>query len=230
MTDYNAVNVANGAAAATTDTTSKATKSLKGLADNYETFLKLLTTQLKNQDPMNPMESDKFTAQLAQFTGVEQQIATNKNMEKLLSMLSTNSLSDAVSYIDKVITASVDTNNLSNGECKFTYQLPSTASSVTVTIKDANGLTVYQGPGATDMGLNQFTWDGKNAYGQSVSDGAYTIVVAAKDGAGKDMSNVTTGIIGTVSGVEQTSDGSSVVIGSVTVPISKVTSVNKPTT
>lgn len=228
MTDYNAVNTANGAATVTTDTTSKATKSLKGLADNYETFLKLLTTQLKNQDPMNPMESDKFTSQLAQFTGVEQQIATNKNMEKLLAMLSTSSLSDSVNYIDKTITASVDTNYLSNGAAKFTYQLPSSASSVNLTIKDSSGITVYQGPGSTDTGLNQYTWDGKNGYGQSLPDGSYTIVVEAKDGAGKDMANVTTGIVGTVTGIEQTSDGTSLVIGSVTVPITKVTSVNKP--
>src|SRR6267142_4445505 len=96
------VNSATAAAAAPTP--SGAVSAQKSLSTNFNTFLTLLTTQLKNQDPLAPMDSNQFTQQLVQFSQVEQQINANKNLESLISLTKNQASVNAVSYLGKTLT------------------------------------------------------------------------------------------------------------------------------
>src|ERR1700686_3335504 len=92
----------------TTSTTSTAQAAgvvgSQQLAGNFDTFLKLLTTQLQNQDPLSPMDSNQFTQELVQFSQVEQQINTNTSLASLIALTKTQSSANAVSYLGKTIT------------------------------------------------------------------------------------------------------------------------------
>jgi hypothetical protein len=101
-------------------TQNAATKQLSG---NFNTFLTLLTTQLKNQDPMSPMDSSQFTQQLVQFSQVEQSINTNDNLKTLISLTQGRSASDAVSYLGKTATITTGDAPLSNGNADWSYAL-----------------------------------------------------------------------------------------------------------
>src|SRR3954467_4612108 len=92
------------------------------LATSYDTFLKLLTTQLKNQDPTSPLDSNQFTQQLVQMTGVEQQLASNDLLKQLVSNTGTG-VSTAVSLIGKDVRAVSNDANLSGGKAQWVYKL-----------------------------------------------------------------------------------------------------------
>src|SRR5712675_2430466 len=98
------MDVNSAAAAAAAATPSGAVTAQKSLSTNFNTFLTLLTTQLKNQDPLAPMDSNQFTQQLVQFSQVEQQINANKNLESLISLTKARGAIDAVSYLGKKLT------------------------------------------------------------------------------------------------------------------------------
>lgn len=177
--------------------TSKAAASGKSLAQNFDTFLTMLTTQLKHQDPLSPMDSTQFTNQLVQFAGVEQQINANSNLEKLISATSLNTRSQSVNYIGHVIEA--DTNQvplqgatdtegdaikLNGGTATFKYSLDTAAASAQIKVTDANGNLVRTLVGGVNAGGHEVTWDGKNSAGETVPDGNYKIEVVAKNSAG----------------------------------------------
>src|SRR5690242_5441077 len=102
-------------------TASGAASAQKQLSSNFDTFLTLLTTQLKNQDPLAPMDSNQFTQQLVQFSQVEQQINSNKNLESLIALTKGRSAADAVSYLGKVVTLTDGSAALMNGQAKWAY-------------------------------------------------------------------------------------------------------------
>lgn len=164
------------------------------LAENFDTFLTMLTVQLKNQDPLSPMDSTEFTNQLVQFSAVEQQIASNKNLENLISVTQTNTKAQAISYIGHVVEIAsstvplqggqeVETSTiaLSNGKSVFKYTLDDTASTATITIKNSNGQVVRTLTGETSKGSHEITWDGKNSDDEKLPDGNYTVAVAANN-------------------------------------------------
>src|SRR6516164_5269967 len=112
------------AAAATSATTDQVALGKTQLAQSFDTFLSLLTTQLKNQDPLSPMDSTQFTQQLVQMTGVEQQLATNDLLKQLVANSNT-SVSSAVGLIGKEVNADTADAQLANGKAVWTYTLPS---------------------------------------------------------------------------------------------------------
>jgi flagellar basal-body rod modification protein FlgD len=154
------------------------------LAANFDTFLKLLTAQLQNQDPLNPVDSSQFTQQLVQYSQVEQQIQTNSQLTALTDQIKSSSGASALSYIGQTGTFSSSQADLTNGAAKWNYSLPTPAAQVTLTVVNAAGQQVFQSSGSGDAGANTFSWDGKNAQGQVQPDGQYTLQVAAADGAG----------------------------------------------
>lgn len=182
----------------TTDT--KSTQARKSLADNFDTFLTLLTTQLKNQDPSNPLDSNQFTQQLVSFTGVEQAIDTNKNLEKLIAMTQSTQINDAVSYLGKIVQASGNVGSLDNGEAHFHYHLDDSATVTTIAIKNLAGKTLYTITGDTEAGDHEFVWDGVDLAGNQLKDGKYQISVNAVNGAGAAV-GVTTSVEDVVSSV-----------------------------
>src|SRR3569832_441863 len=103
--------------------------ALNQLTNNFSTFLTLLTTQLKNQDPTSPMDSNQFTQQLVQFSQVEQQINSNKNLESLIALTKSQNATNAVSYLGKTLKLTDGTAALINGQAQRTYTVPNTAAS-----------------------------------------------------------------------------------------------------
>ncbi|HEX2561059.1 flagellar hook assembly protein FlgD [Phenylobacterium sp.] len=172
------------------------------LAQNFETFLTLLTTQLKNQDPLSPLDSNQFTEQLTQMTGVEQQLLTNELLEKLVAG-NNSGVADAVSLIGKKVRAVSDDVAMKDGKASWIYNLDRTAANVKLEVLDDKGRVVFVGsPSKNGEGDHAFTWDGKNSAGVKQPDGVYTLRVTAIDSAKKLIDSVTF-IEGVVNSVEQ---------------------------
>ena len=121
----------------TTGTGTTSTTSMSKLAENFDQFLTLLTTQLKNQDPLSPMDSAQFTQQLVQFAGVEQQINANKNLETLISLQKSSQVMGALDLMGKKVEASSDKVPLMNKQATFAYELPKNAAQARLTVTRA---------------------------------------------------------------------------------------------
>src|ERR1700741_426974 len=147
------VTSATSAASAATSTASQAADASKSLSSNFDTFLTLLTTQLQNQDPLQPMDSNQFTQQLVQFSQVEQQINSNKNLESLIALSKARSATDAVSYLGKTLTLTDGTAALMDGHANWAYSLENSASSATLYVKNMHGDVVYSEPAETADGM-----------------------------------------------------------------------------
>jgi flagellar basal-body rod modification protein FlgD len=218
------------ALAATGLNTTKATASTvatKTLTQTYDQFITLLTAQLKNQNPLDPMKPEEFTQQLVQFASVEQSISTNKNLEKLLSVQTGTQMAMAVSYIGTTITSPGSTTNLlAGGTASYGYNLPLAAQTTQISIFNEAGQTVFSTNGEITKGDHTFVWDGTDGNGNALPAGKYTASISAKDGGGKDMSGITTTISGIVTGIESNAGVVQLMMGKVAVPIDKVTNVS----
>jgi flagellar basal-body rod modification protein FlgD len=208
-----------------TPDTSASSAATKSLTENYNTFLTLLTTQLKNQDPLNPMDSSQFTSQLVQFSSVEQQIQQNKNLETLIGAQTQMSANNAVNYIGRTVAAMSDQVSLSNGSATINYALPAGVVNNVITVSDANGKILRVFKGETAEGAHSITWDGKDANGNTMPDGAYKIAISAAD-ASQAAVAASIGISGTVTGVTLIGQQPMLAVGGVTVPLSNVLSVS----
>src|SRR6201996_1325219 len=109
------------------------------LSSNFSTFLTLLTTQLKNQDPTSPMDSNQFTQQLVQFSQVEQQIDTNTNLKSLIAQGTSQAASYATSYLGKNVSVTNGNASLAAGSANWSYTLGATAASSTLTVTNSAG-------------------------------------------------------------------------------------------
>lgn len=193
------------------------------LASNFETFLSLLTAQLKNQDPLSPVDSNEFTAQLTQMAGVEQQLLTNDLLTGLLAAQQGGSLTNAANYMGREATAVWSANKLVDGKATWSYELASDAASATLQVLDSTGKVVWTGdaPDKT-TGLHDFTWDGKTTGGGQFDDGGvYTLKVTAKDAAGETVDSQVL-IRGRVSAVEMYGDEPYLTVGNSILPMSTI--------
>lgn len=194
-----------------TNGTNSTNSSSQQLSADMNTFLTLLTTQLKYQDPMDPMDTAEFTNQLVQYSAVEQSIQTNEKLDTLLSMSIANLGAQAVSYIGKTAQVLGDVMPLEGGKAKATYTLDKDVLSATITVKDMNGNIVYTESVDKTAGTHEFTWDGKDKDGNQLEDGAYQISVSTTVGSGETNAQVTTTVFGRVTGVA--SDANNVYVG-----------------
>jgi flagellar basal-body rod modification protein FlgD len=193
------------------------------LASNFETFLSLLTSQLKNQDPLSPVDSNQFTAQLTQMAGVEQQLLTNELLKGMLAAQGGGGLTDAANFIGRDATAAWPATRCEDGEASWSYELASNAESVQLQVLDGAGQVVWQGdaPDRT-TGVHDFTWDGEATSGTDGQDGeVYTLKVVARDGAGGaiDAQVLTRGRI---TGVEMYGGEVFLTVGPSVLPLSSV--------
>jgi flagellar basal-body rod modification protein FlgD len=213
---------------------SKTTKSGSSISDasslgtNYSTFLNLLTAQVRNQDPLSPMDTTQWTNQLVQYSSVEQQLKGNQYLAQIAGNNSAGSMNAAVSYIGKTVTAATDTATLKDGAATWNYDLGAAAGSAKLSVLDSAGKVVWTGDAASAglaKGTNSFTWDGKNSAGKAAAAGDYTLTVEAKTASGaKIVSSVS--LSGAVSSAENI-DGTIVLkVGNTRVPMSAVTKVS----
>lgn len=179
------------------------------LSGNESTFLKILTSQLKNQDPTNATDPNQFTQELVMFTQAEQQINTNTSLSTLINLQkSSGGLATTLNYIGNYVEAPTTTQlPLQNGKAELGYTVPSGVSNVAITIQDANGKTVDTIQGSATAGLQYATWDGKNSSGTQLPDGAYTFKLVATDRGGNTVTVSDMRAIGLVTGVTSNSDG-----------------------
>ena len=180
MTVATTTNPAAALAPSTTATTARAK-----LSSNFDTFLTLLTAQLAHQDPLNPVDSAAFTQQLVQYSQVEQQIQTNDQLKTLLSQSSSASGAAAVAYIGKEAVLNSDSTRLTKGAATWAYDVTGASGPVTLSVRDASDKEVYKMTTSAASGGQVFGWDGKDASGRAMADGAYHLVVTAADSAGK---------------------------------------------
>src|SRR5256714_2584483 len=153
------------------------------LAGNFDTFLRILTTQLKNQNPLDPLDTNQFTQQLVQFAGVEQQINMNQQLTTLVALQKATQTPSAMSFLGSTATVDGTTTKLTNGAASWSFSVdkPSTA---TINIKSANGALAYSGSYPLTPGAQNFNWDGRGNNGVKWPDGDYTMTVTAKDASG----------------------------------------------
>ena len=214
----------NTTATTGTSATSTGADAMSQLSGNFDTFLQLLTTQLQNQDPTSPMDTNQFTQQLVEYSQVEQQINTNSNLQTLITQGTSQSGAYATSYLGKTVTVSGGKAGLTGGTATWNYNLGATAASSVLTVTNASGDTVYTGAGNTSQGNNSFTWNGEDNNGNQQPDGTYTLSVNASDTSGSAITSAVTST-GQVSEVDMSSGTPQLVIGSMEVGLSGISNV-----
>lgn len=223
--------IANTPPAATpgTGTTGNSNSNVAGksqIAGNFDQFLSLLTTQLKNQSPLAPLDTNQFTQQLVQFAGVEQQLKSNETLTTLLSLNKVTAATNAVNFIGTTITADGATTGLKDNKADWHVNAPR-AGTATVTIKNDAGSVVKTATISLTAGEQTYTWDGTSSTGTKAPEGAYTISIDAKDTTGAAMT-AKTQITGVVDSVDFSGDTPMLKVGAVKVPIVNLKSVVAP--
>ena len=202
-------------------------KSRGAIANNFDAFLLLLTTQLKNQSPLDPLDTNQFTQQLVQFASVEQQLRTNDTLKALLTNAQTSTVSNAASFIGMQVTADGASTRLGDEGASWTLTAPKAVARATLTIKDVEGNVVATSLRPLAAGSQGFTWDGRTSTGEKAPLGDYTITVTGMDAGGASVS-IKTEIAGRVDSVDLTGGETILTIGKVRVPLGAVKSVSRP--
>ena len=204
-----AVNVASPVVSGTTPLPTSSSSSSSGstanttIAGNFQTFLTILTTQLQNQNPLDPLDTNQFTQQLVQFAGVEQQLKANEQLTTLISLQQTAQSTQALGFVGKTAIVDGSTAVLTNGAAIWDLSVP-TSSNVNISITNSTGQTVFSGIYAVSAGENQiYGWDGKGTDGTTQPDGKYSLTATAADSAGNSVA-ISTRIQGVVSSVDLT--------------------------
>lgn len=193
---------------------SKSGSALSKMSQDFDNFLTLLTTQLQNQDPLDPMDNTEMTNQIVNFANIEQQIAQNKNLENIASMMTTQANAATIGFIGKEVQVAGKVTDYSGSDVTFGYTLPYAATTANVFITNADGEVVrtIDGPGAAAR--NEIVWDGLDDDGAEVPQGTYSFAVGAEDSDGEAILAKSTDITGNVTGTTFGEDGSELLIGS----------------
>lgn len=199
------------------------------LVEDFDTFLDLLVTQIQNQDPTNPVETEQFTNQLVQFSELEQQLQSNDTLETILNTIQSQNAANVVGYIGSSVTADGATTTLNNGRAVYNLDATADVPSAQIQIRNQFGTVVFETSQPLQRGQNEFVFDGEGPNGQTFNDGdAFTITVTGEDRDGNFV-NISTEVEGIVDGVDFSGGVPSLTIGSVNVPLTAVNSVNQAT-
>ncbi len=206
---------------------SSSTSASGMLSANMNTFLKILTTQLQNQDPTEATNTDQFTQELVQFAQVEQQIQTNDKLDDLITIQSPNGVTPLLNYVGKTVEADADGKfEVQGGYGEFSYTLGSAAQTVSLTIKNSAGKTVATASGLTTKGSHKIAWQAADSSGNALDDGTYSVAVTAKDSNGKEITVSDINMIGVVTSIQTDSDGTTTLsMGDTSIAASKIKAV-----
>ncbi len=197
------------------------------IAQNFDAFLLLLTTQLQNQNPLEPLDTNQFTQQLVQFASVEQQMKSNDTLNALLTSAQSSIVSSAASFVGMTVTADGATSYLKGGKAEWNLNLPR-AGTATITIRDKNGSVVKEDTQSYAAGGSQkYGWDGKTSTGAPAADGEYTITVTGKDVSGQPFT-VKTEVTGRVDSVDMSTDEPVLLIGGTRILLRNVKTLSRP--
>jgi len=221
------VTSAPGTNTGSSSSSNSASTTTKGIADNFQTFLTLLTTQLQNQNPLDPLDTNQFTQQLVQFAGVEQQLKSNDQLKSLIDIEKSARSTQALVYVGN--TVAVD-GSKAQFDKSATWNLTATqAASATITITSSTGQTAYSGSFNLNQGNASFVWDGKGTDGTQWPPGTYTLTATGKDSKGNDVA-ITTEVQGMVDSVDLTASPPLLSIGGQTYTTDKIKRVVRTTT
>lgn len=200
----------------------------QALAQDFDDFLVLLTTQLQNQDPTAPLETEEFTNQLVQFSQVEQQISTNEKLDELIAFQLVDPLSDATDFVGLSVSYEgseffFDGDNSSD----ISYSLNDSAAETEIIISDEFGQEVFRASGRTSPGSHNFVWDGIDNQGTPVPPGTYQVEIEAVDRQGEDVFSATL-VQGIVRGVETDGLNTFLLVGERAIPQSQVLRLEQP--
>ena len=204
----------------------EATNSKTAIANDFDTFLTLLTTQLQNQNPLEPLDTNQFTQQLVQFSEVEQAIKSNENLENLLQLQAATAVTNSVAYIGKTVELSGTTQTLANGQASWPINAAADATAATFTIKDQSGNVVFTETKPLSQGSTDYSWNGQNISGGKAPDGNYTLEIAATDTNGVAV-NVDIASSGIVDGVDLSGNSLVLLVGGARVNIEDVTTIKQ---
>ncbi len=199
------------------------------LSSTFDTFLRLLTTQMKNQDPLKPMDNAEYTNQLVQFTQAEQAMGTNSRLDRLISGQKRGALGEAVAYIGKTVRADSKVLELKNKAATVNYGLTRKSATTQIEIRDKDNNLVRTLQGATTQGLHQLDWNGQDDKGKQLPDGTYSFKLIAKDSRAQTIQTAQ-GIVGKVNGIEMEKGTALLSIGQVKIPASSVSAILPPAT
>jgi flagellar basal-body rod modification protein FlgD len=218
----NAVNTANAASAASSASAASTTgtNALQALGSNFTQFLSLLTTQLQNQDPTSPMDSNQFTEELVEFTGVQQEVATNSSLTQLIGLQQGTEVLQSANVVGDAATVSATEIALQNSNGTVTFAAPQ-AEPVQIAIVNSSGAPIYDTTINAQSGTNTWTWNGLDNNGNQVPDGAYGIALETGT-SGSNASAVPFSVVGTVTGLSNSASGMQLQMGALSVGLSSV--------
>lgn len=216
-----------GTSSTNTGSTNNTLSSNATLANNFQTFLTLLTTQLQNQNPLDPLDTNQFTQQLVQFAQVEQQLRQNDQLSTLVNLEKSAQSTQALGYVGYTVTvdgskAAYDGTN----SAAWTLDAPNDTTAA-ITITNAAGQTVFSGNYPVQKGKATFTWDGKGNDGTQYAAGYYTINASGKDTSGNNV-GIPVEVQGVVDSVDLTASPPLLSVGGQTYTTSQIKRVVRP--
>jgi flagellar basal-body rod modification protein FlgD len=198
-----------------------------GIADNFQTFLTLLTTQLQHQNPLDPLDTNQFTQQLVQFAGIEQQLKSNEQLKSLVEIEKSAQATQALVYVGSNV--AVD-GSKAQFDKSATWNFHSDKdTSAAITITNSAGQTAYTGNFSLKEGNSSFVWDGKGNDGVQWPAGTYTLTATGKDSSGNNVA-ISTEVQGVVDSVDLTASPPLLSIGGQTYTTDKIKRVVRQTT
>ena len=170
--------------------------------DDFDSFLTLLTTQLQNQDPLDPMDTHQFTSQLVEFSQVEQAIKSNDKLEDLIDVHQTSAINTAAAMTGKIAETTSNRARFdpAEGPLRFAVDVPSSVEGTTVEIVNDSGQTVHSFTGPSESGREELAWDGTTASGGLAPAGTYEVRVVGNAGPDTEPESVSVSTFGHVDG------------------------------
>jgi flagellar basal-body rod modification protein FlgD len=215
-----------------TSTASTATGTTSGdqqmIAGNFQLFLQLLTTQLKNQDPTSPLDTNQFTQQLVQFASVEQQLKTNTNLDALVALNKSQQATASLNFVGAKVIADGSASEYKDGVAVWNVTSPS-AATATISVIDADGNTVWTDKQTLQQGIQSYAWNGRTSTGQLAPEGSYTIKIDAQDSEGMPVTT-STDFSGTVTGVDLSGSEPLLLVGSTYLKVNQIKGIVQQTT
>ena len=202
----------------------------QSLAENFDDFLLMLTTQLQHQDPLDPTDSTEFTNQLVQFSQLEQQISQSSKIEDLIALQQSAEALGAVNYLGNKVEVQSDLTLLEDGAATISYDMPAGATNASIAILDSTGRFITSFTADPTPGRHDVAWDGTDTQGVPQPDGPYTVVVSAVDADDVPFDAIPVYFTGTVDAVWQSEGETFVTVGPVEVPLDRILSVMSPDT
>ncbi len=220
-TPANLAQAANAAAVAGTAATPTAAQAASNsLSGNFQTFLQMLMTQLQNQDPTSPLDTNQFTSQLVQFSSVEQQINTNSSLTQLIQLTQAAGVLQSTAMVGHQVSVTSDHLALQNGAAGLQFTAPA-AGPVAIAVYSDSGAKLTDALVDAKAGSNSWSWNGQDINGNQLADGSYRVAVMGADGSGAAQALPFT-VQGTATGVVQNGSGLTLQMGALAVDFSAV--------